>query len=50
MLDFKNEYLKWINSDYTDDNTKNELKSIADNENEINYDLLNDTEQYKEII
>ena len=23
---------------------------IADNENEINYDLLNDTEQYKEII
>ena len=35
MLDFKNEYLKWINSDCTDDNTKNELKSIANDENEI---------------
>ena len=35
MLDFKNEYLKWVNSDCTDANTKNELNLIENDENEI---------------
>ena len=35
MLNFKDEYLNWLNSKYTDDETKKELSSISDNENEI---------------
>ncbi len=35
MLNFKNEYLKWVNSNCTDDNTKNELNAILNDENEI---------------
>ena len=35
MLDFKNEYLKWLDSLYTDENTKQELREIENDENEI---------------
>ncbi|MFA7637048.1 MAG: phospho-sugar mutase [Monoglobales bacterium] len=35
MLDYKSEYLRWLNSEYTDESTKNELQSIANNETEI---------------
>lgn len=35
MLDFEKEYLKWLESNCTDEKTKNELKTIANDENEI---------------
>ncbi len=35
MLDFKTEYLKWLNSPFTDEKTKQELNEISDNEQEI---------------
>ena len=35
MLDFKNEYLRWSESQYTDEKTREELKNIANDENEI---------------
>lgn len=34
-MDYLEEYKKWINSNFIDETTKNELKSIEDNEKEI---------------
>lgn len=35
MFDFKSEYLRWLDSSYTDENTKQELKEIVNDESEI---------------
>jgi len=34
-MDYKEKYLNWVNNDYFDDETREELKKIADNEKEI---------------
>ena len=48
-MNYQEQYQEWLTNPYFDEETKQELKAIADNENEINYDLLNNPQAYEEI-